>query len=85
MYTIGQFSKIGRVSTKMLRHYDKINLLKPSEINLENGYRYYDTSQVRDIMFICKLKSYRFSLEEIKIILQNKDSKLLQDYMKNKY
>jgi effector-binding domain-containing protein len=29
VYTIGQFSKIGRVSTKTLRYYDDIELLKP--------------------------------------------------------
>ncbi|WP_446899233.1 MerR family DNA-binding transcriptional regulator [Clostridium sp. LBM24168] len=33
MYTIGQFSKIGRISIRMLRYYDKLGLIKPSFIN----------------------------------------------------
>lgn len=41
MYTIGDFSRIGKVSTKMLRYYDKIELLKPDYTNPNNGYRYY--------------------------------------------
>lgn len=71
MYTIGQFSKIGKVSTKMLRHYDKIGLIKPSFINPENLYRYYKKSQIQDILKINKLKRYTFSLDEIKQIIED--------------
>ena len=28
---IGEFSKLSRVSVRMLRHYDEIGLLKPAE------------------------------------------------------
>ena len=30
MLKIGEFSKLSRVSVRMLRHYDEIGLLKPS-------------------------------------------------------
>lgn len=90
MYTIGQFSKIGKVSTKMLRHYDKIGLIKPSFVNPENQYRYYEKWQVKDILKINKLKIYKFSLDEIKQIIEDKSNetlkKLLQkqiDYITN--
>lgn len=33
MYTIGEFSKMNRITTKTLRHYDKIGLLQPAEID----------------------------------------------------
>lgn len=85
MYTIGQFSKIGRVSTKMLRHYDKIGLLKPSIKSVENGYRYYSSSQVRDILFICKLKAYKLSLEDIKRFMDNREPQLLQELLQSKH
>lgn len=41
VYTIGEFSNIGKVTTKMLRHYDKISLLKPKYVNPDSGYRFY--------------------------------------------
>ena len=32
MLKIGEFSKLSRISVRMLRHYDEIGLLKPAEI-----------------------------------------------------
>lgn len=58
MLSIGQFSKLSRVTTKMLRYYDEIDLLKPAYINHENGYCYYHTQQFIIILFINKLKKY---------------------------
>lgn len=84
MYTIGEFSKIGKVSTKMLRHYDKIGLLLPEKINPESGYRYYSHAQVKDIIIINKLKGYKFSLKEIASILAKGDNDVLQHAMKEK-
>lgn len=69
MLSIGEFSNICQVSTKALRYYDEIGLLKPSEINPENGYRYYSIDQLERMLFINRLKSYSFSLEEIKEFL----------------
>lgn len=39
MLSIGEFSKLCMVTTKTLRHYDLIGLLKPKELNNENGYK----------------------------------------------
>jgi len=66
LLSIGEFSKICRVSTKTLRYYDEIGLIKPDEINSETGYRYYSIKQLKNILFINRLKSYHFSLDEIK-------------------
>lgn len=74
MLSIGEFSKICRVSTKALRYYAEIGLLLPDEINPENGYRYYSIEQLEKMLFINRLKSYNFSLEEIKTILTSKES-----------
>lgn len=71
MLIIGEFSKISIVSTKTLRYYDEIVLLKPFEINQDNGYRYYELSQLEEILMIKKLKLYRFSLDEIQDIMNN--------------
>ncbi|WHY22365.1 MerR family transcriptional regulator [Paenibacillus sp. G2S3] len=70
MLSIGEFSKICEVSTKTLRYYDEIGLIHPDEINPENGYRYYSIKQLSNMLFINRLKSYHFSLEEIKDIME---------------
>ena len=66
MLSIGEFSKICHVTTRTLRHYDDIDLIKPVKINGENNYRFYEVSQVRIMLLINRLKNYNFSLDEIK-------------------
>jgi DNA-binding transcriptional MerR regulator len=70
LLSIGEFSKICGVSTKTLRYYDEIGLIHPDEVNAESGYRYYSIRQLKKMLFINRLKSYYFSLEEIKAILE---------------
>lgn len=41
MLKIGEFSKLSRISIRMLRYYDDIGLIKPYFIDPVNGYRYY--------------------------------------------
>ena len=69
LLSIGEFSKICGVSTKTLRYYDEIGLINPDEISAENGYRYYSIEQLKRMLYINRLKSYHFSLEEIKMML----------------
>ncbi|MFE4571720.1 MerR family transcriptional regulator [Paenibacillus chitinolyticus] len=73
MYTISRFSQLCKMSARMLRHYDKEDLLKPVHVDTTNGYRYYEKSQLETALRIKKLKEYRFSLPEIRIILQTSD------------
>lgn len=69
MLTIGEFSKICRVSAKTLRYYDEIGLLRPVRTDSATGYRYYDIEQLETMLFIERLKSYSFSLEEIRAVI----------------
>ena len=39
-YSIRQLAALAGVSTRTLRYYDEIHLLKPARVN-EAGYRYY--------------------------------------------
>lgn len=71
MYSIGQFSLILKVSTRTLRHYDEIGLLKPSFVSEENNYRYYEKDQISSAKYIIKLKESGLALEEIKEIILN--------------
>lgn len=71
MYTIAEFSRICKMSTRMLRHYDKEEILKPAYVNPVNGYRYYEQEQLEVALKIKKLREYKFPLPKIKIVLQS--------------
>ncbi|WP_197284168.1 MerR family transcriptional regulator [Bacillus sp. JCM 19041] len=66
MYSIGAFSKMNRVTVKMLRHYDKTGILKPAHIDEKNGYRYYSSKQFSELHQIMALRQIGFSIAEIK-------------------
>ncbi len=84
MLTIGEFSRISRVSAKTLRYYDQIGLLRPGYVSRESGYRYYEVSQLRDMLLISRLKQYRFSLPEIAAVLAGRDNGCLSALLKAK-
>lgn len=62
---IKEFSLLCQVTVKTLRHYEKIGLLKPAEVDEWTGYRYYSVSQMQTLNSIRLLKDIGFSLEEI--------------------
>jgi DNA-binding transcriptional MerR regulator len=62
---IGDFSKLGSVTVKTLRHYAGLGLLKPAWIDRFSGYRYYSLHQLPRLNRILALKDLGFSLEQI--------------------
>lgn len=84
MLPIGEFSKICNVTTKTLRFYDEISLIKPAIVNEQNGYRYYDVGQLKTMLFINKLKLYCFSLEEIEEVLKDPSEEILSRLIRQK-
>lgn len=79
MLKIGDFSKLSRVSIRMLRHYDDIGLLKPARIDSFTGYRYYRPEQLPVIGRITALKDMGFALADIIKILEAYDDKEVLD------
>lgn len=65
-YSIGEMAKLNFISPHTLRYYDKIDLLKPSHINDETGYRYYSYKDFLFLDAIQYLRHFDMSLEEIK-------------------
>jgi len=63
---IGEFSRLGRVTVRALRHYEEIDLLTPEIVDRDTGYRYYSVGQLQKVFSITKLKSMGYSLEEIR-------------------
>ena len=69
MLKIGDFSKLSRISIRMLRHYDEIGILRPENVDDFTGYRYYSESQLPLAGRIQALKGLGFGLSVIKEIL----------------
>lgn len=69
MMQIGDFSRLGRVTVKTLRHYDRIGLLKPIKVDQFTNYRYYNVDQFGRLEQILMLKDLGLSLEQIAEIL----------------
>lgn len=62
---IKEFSLLCGVTVKTLRHYEKIGLLQPFDVDEWTGYRYYNVSQMQTMENIRRLKEMGFSLDEI--------------------
>ena len=71
MFKIGEFSQMGQVSVRMLRHYDKMGLLHPNHVDKFTGYRYYTLEQLPRLNRILALKELGLSLDEIVRVLEN--------------
>ncbi|PUA38986.1 hypothetical protein C8Z91_10955 [Paenibacillus elgii] len=69
LYKIGEFSKINKISQRMLRYYDEKSLLKPRKDEV-NGYRYYTNDDIKTVSKIKLLRKYHFSMDEIKHVLE---------------
>ena len=63
----GEFAKIMNTTKETLFHYEEMGIFYPDHVG-KNGYRYYSIEQLETMLFINRLKSYNFSLEEIKTI-----------------
>lgn len=74
MLKIGYFSYLSKISIRMLRHYDQINLLKPQNTDQDTGYRYYSEDQLPLAARITALRDMGFGLTSIQQIMQQYDN-----------
>ena len=74
MFSIGDFASHGRVSVRMLRHYDAVGLLRPARTDPVTGYRSYQAGQLARLNRIVALKDLGFSLAQVQVILDEKIS-----------
>lgn len=72
---IGEIAEFFGVSRKAIRLYEKKGIIKPVEVDAENGYRYYSAEQVQQLNALLELKALGFSLDEIKTIMDGKTTK----------
>ncbi len=67
-YTVQKLGRLAGISTRTLRYYDEIGILKPARIN-SSGYRIYGQPEVDRLQQILFYRELGLSLEKIKEIM----------------
>lgn len=65
---IGQAAKASGITTKMIRHYETVDLLPPA-FRTDAGYRQYSDEDVHTLQFIRRSRDLGFSIDEIRDLL----------------
>ena len=71
-YTVNRLAKLSGVSSRTLRFYDEIGLLKPAFYG-DNQYRYYEEEQLLMLQQILFFRELGFPLSDIQRILSSND------------
>jgi DNA-binding transcriptional MerR regulator len=74
MFSIGEFSKMAKISVKTVRYYDEVGLLKPARVDNWTNYRYYDTDQLMILQKIIVMKQAGLTIKDIQAILNGGDT-----------
>lgn len=81
-FTISQTAKIVDMTTEALRHYDRIDLVKPCKTDEWTGYRYYSQQEIVRLNTIRALRCMDLTLSEIKEILAYNDFNKIVEALK---
>ncbi len=73
MFSIGEFSKLTGLTVKTLRFYHEQNLLLPSRVEGQSGYRYYAEDKIEIARMISTLRELEFTISDIHEILNQYD------------
>jgi len=69
-YTVQKLGKLAGISTRTLRYYDEIGMLKPARIN-SSGYRIYGQKEIDRLQHMLFYRELGLSLEDIKKIMDS--------------
>jgi DNA-binding transcriptional MerR regulator len=72
--TIGDFSRASHLSVKTLHHYHEVGLLEPSEVDPDNGYRYYSEAQIPIAQVIRRLRGLHMPVADVRSVLAAPDT-----------
>ncbi len=78
--TTGQMAKLHNINKKTLMFYDRIGLFSPDIVG-ENNYRYYRLTQIPKLEVILSLRSLNYSIEEIRMYLNEKNPQNLENIL----
>ncbi|MGF7145515.1 DNA-binding transcriptional MerR regulator [Anaerotaenia torta] len=78
LQTISQVSKSYAISSRMLRYYEQIGLIK-SIRNEDNSYRLYDEAALKRVQQIIILRKLQIPVKQICVIMDNPDAETVID------
>ena len=70
---IGDFSRATHLNIKALRHYHRIGLLEPAQVDPFTGHRRYSTDQIPTAQVIRRFRALDMPLEEIHAVITTAD------------
>ena len=82
-YTIKKLAEMAGISTRTLRYYDEIGLLKPCRVN-SSGYRIYGEKEVDVLQQILLYRSMDIKLEEIQNIISDSSFDICQSLIEHR-
>lgn len=68
--TVGQVARLAGVTPKTLRHYDRLGVLRPAEVDPVTGYRWYRPAQVEQVRLVRRLRALELPLEDVCRLLE---------------
>jgi DNA-binding transcriptional MerR regulator len=71
--TIGDLSRATHLSVKTLRHYHRVGLLIPADVDADTGYRRYTADQIPTAQVIRRFRDLDMPLDQIHAVLQAPD------------
>lgn len=65
LLTIGEFSRLARLSVRMLRYYDEHDVLRPTLVDGRSGYRLYDAALLETASTLRRLRDVGLGVAEL--------------------
>jgi DNA-binding transcriptional MerR regulator len=63
--TVGQLAEAAGTTAKALRHYDRIGLFPPDDVDGDTGYRWYGADRLPQARLIARLRSVGVPLDDV--------------------
>ena len=71
--SIGDFSRATHLSVKTLRHYHRVGLLEPADVDPDTGHRRYTTDQIPVAQVIRRFRALEMPLDDIRAVITTPD------------
>jgi DNA-binding transcriptional MerR regulator len=75
MYSVKELADLAGTTTRTLRYYHQLGLLEPAYVG-ENGFRYYDRSNLLALQQILFFRELDVTLKDIRYLISRSDFQL---------
>jgi DNA-binding transcriptional MerR regulator len=85
LLTVGLVARRSGLTPKALRHYDRIGLLRPAQVDSATGYRLYHRDQVAEARLLHLLRSLDLPLDQVRLAVaawKSGDAAVLDDLIR---